>query len=489
MMTRVGRTADFHSRTRKVVESFLQTVVVLDDLAEMRPSGDGRIRRAPTGQLVAPDYAESPAPSGASARTDVLGVRLDADAVINGFADIGSVCAVLNPSPSDEFCERTVKAARRADIVILDWKIHGSSGDKALDVMREILREDQQRLRLIAIYTGEPDLQGIFDRIQGVLAEFYGDDEPEVTDCLQISKGPLRVVVLAKKVRLSNHRPELQNQEVAEHQLADRLVDEFTLMTGGLVRNFAIAGIAAIRDNAHRILAKCERSLDPAYLGHRILLHYPPDAEEHLIEALSSELTSILEENRSGACADVDAIESWLELREREGLRLSEPFPFEATQNAVKVWRGLLLQGIDAPRPGSTSKSSLKKHATEPFAEDREAARQSNRCFAALLSLKTRYPGQPPRLSIGTILCAQKGDAHQYFLCLQPKCDSVRLSASTGFPFIPLLSLEDVQIGSDGTSVSLVVETGNDQWEDFGIQPKPSELSVRFFVPGPNPRE
>ena len=126
---------------------------------------------------------------------------MDADAVIGGFADIGSVCAVLNPAPGDEFRERTVKTARRADIVILDWKIHDSVGDATLDVMRDILQGDRQRLRLLAFYTGEPNLHEIFNRIKDVAAEFYKDDELLESDGLRISKGPLHVVVLAKHGR------------------------------------------------------------------------------------------------------------------------------------------------------------------------------------------------------------------------------------------------------------------------------------------------
>ena len=486
-MTTADPPSEFRSRSRQVIESFLQTVVVLDDLAEMSPSGREPVVKVASGPLAIPNYPEAPAPRNDATIADSLGAGLDADAVIDGFAAIGSVCAVLNPAPGDEFRSTTVKAARRADIVILDWKIHDSVGDEALNVMRDILRQDELRLRLIAIYTGDPNLREIFGRIQGVIVEFYKEDEAITSDGFRISKGPLRVVVLAKQSMPNGRRPELRNQEVAERQLADRLVHEFSLMTGGLIRNAAIAGIANIRDNTHRILAKFDESLDPAYLGHRLLLPHPPDAEGHLVEALGSELTSVLEENRPGARADVDAIESWLALREHEGLRLSEPFPFSAAQSVVKGWRDLLLRGIDAPRPGGTSKSRLKKHAAEPFAEDVEAARQSNRRFAALLSLKTRYPGQPPRLSIGTILCAQEGDANQYFLCLQPKCDSVRLHASTGFPLIPLCPLTDVEVGNSGMSLRLVVDTGNDRWEDLGIELKPSELSVRLFKPGPNP--
>ena len=480
----------FRSRTRDVVESFLSTVVLLDDLAVMSTSTSEPTGAEESALLRVPDYPQSPTPKDDTLRRDPRGVRLDADAVISGFADIGSVCAVLNPAPRDEFRERTVKAARRADIVILDWKIHESVGVAALNVMRDILKGDQQRLRLIAFYTGEPNLHEIFNQIKDVATEFYEDDELLVTDDLRISKGPLHIVVLAKLGTLNDQRPELRNQEVAERQLADRLASEFVMMIGGLIRNCALAGITAIRDNAHRILAQFEENLDPAYLGHRLLLPHPPDAEDHLVEALGSELISVLEENRPGACADMDAIESWLAQREHEGLRISDRFPFAEERSAMDGWRDLLSKGIDeanAILPIDVSKSKLRKQATEPFLEAPEASLRSNRRFAALLCLKTRYPGRPPRLSIGSLLRTRDGDEDRYFLCLQPKCDSVRLSALSGFPLIPLIPLKDVEVNNQGTSLRLVLETSKDQWEDFGINPKPSDLSIRFFKPGSDP--
>ena len=42
-------------------------------------------------------------------------------------------------------------------------------------------------------------------------------------------------------------------------------------------------------------------------------------------------------------------------------------------------------------------------------------------------------------------------------------------------------------MNNQGTSLRLVRETSKDQWKDFGIKPKPSELSIRFFKPSPDP--
>ena len=491
-MTSANGSTEFRTQARAVVESFLHTAVILDDLAEMPRTNRGPAGEAALGGIVSPDYPQSTAPPDRVQSRDPRGVPLDAESVIDGFAEIGSVCAVLKANPDDGFRERTVSAARRADIVILDWRIHDSTGDEALRVLREIVQDDggTGRLRLIAIYTGEPNLRTIYERVRDAVGEFYEGEELREAEVLRMSRGPLHVVVLAKPGVVTAAAPEFGNQEVAEGDLAERLANEFAEMTGGLIRNVAIAGIAGIRDNAHRILAKFEPSLDPAYLGHRLLLHHPPEAADHIEGALSSEIASVLGDHRPGRWADGDAIESWLAHRDSEGLRLSEPLGSPRGGSAVSGWRSLLDRGFEAPDmpdPGFATKGSLRRQATEPFTEDPDTARRSNLRFAALLTLKTHYPGRPPRLSIGSVLHTREGDQDGYFLCLQPKCDSVRLRDSSGFPFIPLVPLTEAGDVNGGMSLRLVVEGTADQWDHFGIEAKPSELTVRFFRPGNDP--
>ena len=485
-MASASGVAPFQTQTREAVESFLQSVVVLDDLAEMSPAGGTPTTEVVSEPLTSPDYPQSASPVDSVANRDPQGVPLHAESVISGFADIGSVCAVLSAAPGREFRERTVSAAKRADIVVLDWKIQDSVGNEALQVMREILQDDRYggRLRLMAIYTGEPNLSEIHQRVREAADEFYEDHElMDDPASFRMSKGPLHIVVLAK-VGVLTRAPSELGREVSESGLAGRLTEEFALMAGGLLRNVAMSGIAAVRDNAHRILAKFERRLDPGYLGHRLLLPHPPDAEGHAEEALGAEIMSVIEDARPGSRANIEAIESWLALRQSEGLDLLEPFPFQGEPDPVDRWRELLVQGIaaaaDLPVGG---KSKLRDRGTEAFTEKQAEANRSNQQFAALLSLKTRYPGRPLRLTIGTVLRIEGADDPQYLLCLQPKCDSTRLGDTTGFPLIPL----DAAHADKRRMLPLMVDKGRGEWEHFGIRATPSDLIVRRFGPGPNP--
>ena len=477
-MTDANGPNSFRRRARKIAESFLQTAVILDDFAEMPSPERAQPRQIRSRITNGPDYRELPDTEDLRTRRDPRDAPLDARAVIDGFAEIGSTCAVLRPSPDEEYHEKTIKVAARADIVILDWKIHDSTGEEALSLLKDILTSDQNncRLRLLAIYTGEPNLQQVSDQVQKAISEFYTGEQIDAEDPYRISKGPLRIVILAKAGFRADTSP-ATGQETAELDLATRLVDEFALMTEGLLRNVALAGISAIRQQSHRLLTKFDRHLDPAYLGHRQMLSNPNDAEDHLAEALAAEIFSVLSDERPGEQANADAIRDWLTSMQAAGLDLSTPFAFPKTTKPVDGWHQLTSQGAGSKhvtRPNQVGIKKLGKIGTRAFVDTPDQALQSDRSFAALLSLKSQYAIRAPRLALGTILRETTG-GFRYLLCLQPKCDSIRLTAATGFPLIPLEENND--------TFRLAIEVTAGLWKHFNIVLKPSGLIARSFQP------
>ena len=476
---------DFHSRSRKVAERFIQSVVILDDFANFGEQVNEQVD-----QLKAPELGgTSGSSTGHSQQSGTLGenrnrenVPLDAKAVIDRFAELGSVCAVLRPAREEEFQQKFVKAAMRADVVILDWKIDDSYGVKTLEVIRCMLEHDQDggRLRLVAIYTGEPDLEDITQKVAKTIEESYAHGELAVdNDALRISKGPVHAVIFAKDETNLVAKAH-QNQVVAESELPDRLIDEFSGITEGLLSNVALAGLAAIRTQAHKLLLKFDPDLDAAYLGHRLLLRNPKDAEDHVVDALGAEINSILEEQRPGDEAGIEAIREWLIASPAKQVDISSPI--ESGVEPVKKWlllltEGLYTEGISLP----DKKKNIERSATNIFAKNCVTANQSNRLFATLLNLKSRYSGsRAPRLVVGTILSAGDGEDVKYFVCLQPKCDSVRIKCQTGFPFLALATK------THNEKFDLVIDVGADQWKYFELSRKPSALIVPSFNPTPN---
>src|SRR5690606_38775820 len=107
---------------------------------------------------------------------------LNAKDLIDAFADKGLVCAVIKPERTGEnsgLIRKTENAAHRADIVILDWQIgdEEEKGDKAIELIKAITKADEnlengispKRLRLLAIYTSDPDTEAISKKIRDAL--------------------------------------------------------------------------------------------------------------------------------------------------------------------------------------------------------------------------------------------------------------------------------------------------------------------------------
>ena len=472
--------------SREVVESFLQNIVILDDVVIMSKQGQDWQEEVPETTLRSPQYPDKRDERDEGVTSERPGAPLNANTVTGAFADRGMACTVLTADQDSAFPARTVKVASRADMVVLDWKIADSDGDTTLELMKTILSDDQNanRLRLMAIYTGEPNLDNISSRVQDVLEGFYCSSRTTSVDRFRLSKGPVRIVILAKDGTIGDHASSLGYIQVAEENLADKLIDEFASMTSGLLRNVALAGIATIRQQSYRLLARFDDALDSAYLGHRMLLSHPPDAEGHLVEALASELLSILEQCRPGAHADIGAIERWLNVVDE--LDISQPFGFNSSVDPVHGWLGLLQQGVDAEDAElhGLAKKQLRSRATEPFATDEAAARRADFHFAALLSLKTRYPGYRPRLAVGSILCVENQGNPGFLLCLQPKCDSTRLESVSRFSFVELKAVRD---GDSKLSFLVAVETAEGEWRRLGVELNPVALMGLSFVPGVNP--
>lgn len=488
--------------SEEVARQFLQSVVVLDDLAwtgfNQLQEQDNRI-----GTLTTPNYGSNPSgetrgdaeqenssnaeasgkvPHATSSTQVSYGdVPLLAKPLIHGFARLGLICAVLGPS-QEELEEEgiansgIVSAAGRADIVVLDWKIGDSNGGDTLEVLKQILKNDgsHPRLRLFSIYTGEPDLSDITERIKETIREFYESSPLVEHRPFSVSKGPVHVSVIAKE---GSKAPETSG--VPEAQLANHLVRQFASMTRGILPNVALAGLAALRNDTPRVLAKFDAQLDPAYLGHRMLLLDPQEAQDHLVEALGAELYSILEDRRPGDQGSLEVIEGWLRDKiTNNDMALDIPTRISDKTDPVEMRLELLKEGVNGVPSIEPSKNGLNQRGTGIFAVDLDVAKDSDRAFATLFSLKTHYPGTKPALTLGTILRRKKEEGGwEYYLCLQPKCDAVRLDSATGFPLMPLIMRDE------SGKFTWVIQEPDGEWVHLDVETKPSRLRNASFVP------
>ena len=458
----------------KNVATFLQTVVVVDDKAHLRPlaeSNDG----SSTSEIVQSDEEDSAGPQAnlippPSDTGDYLTdpEDLDAKSLIDGFAEEGIACSVLRPAKEDDVVSQAAKIAEIADIVVLDWILDNDNGKRVSGLIRRMIdgSSGTDRVRLIAIYTGERDLRQVADKAADVLSERFGEPPDWISDFV-LWKGSVRVVVFGKEgTPVPPDDTGLIERIVSIPELPSRLILEFAHMMTGLLPSVAIAGLSEVRAQSHKLLTMFSRSLDPAYLGHRVLLPNPAEAEEQLVGMFAAELLSVLEYGGVTKQAGLQSIRAWVDaMVESDALR-----PDYLSVTSKDELLGLLENGVDNTKGLQLGGWKWEK-STYAFSSDDYQADEANRQFAKMMHVKTQYGGPPPSLTLGTIVCAEA----TYWICLQPKCDSVRLDGPTAFPMVPMARVPDQK-----KDIEIVVLHG-DSWVLLSVPRRPADLRMVAF--------
>ena len=287
----------------KSAEKYIHTVVLIDD----------RIYESKSGSVAA---ALAKPPSGRrkvalkSAATSTVGLSNTLEAVEdteepeevsfhdvqNSFAKKRIVCSLYQPRRDASFGERSkvYSLCSSADIVIVDWDLHGDPGIKATalvgNLIEQSMNEIPYQLRLVLIYTMEVNLRSVADKIFEDLTKRLGEENIVVdleTDGLVLKTTNARVVVLGKR----SPAPVMQysNFWVSEKKLAERTIAEFSQLASGLLQAIVLRGIARLRENDRRILMRFNKSLDAPFLINRALL-LPDETINQIIPLLTEEL-------------------------------------------------------------------------------------------------------------------------------------------------------------------------------------------------------
>jgi Response receiver domain len=478
----------FDEHIGNIVESFLQTVVVVDDQALTSREG-----------VEPASEEEQPGEAVGRGRGVRSGLRppaepddhdLDPKAVTDAFAQHGLVCSLLSPDPGEDIDEMFLRAARRADLVLLDWVLHRDEGRKTLKLVEKILEDDEhparRRLRTIVIYTGQPDLHDVAEKLAQTIDGAYGDCELELhDDGLTMTKGPVRAAVFAKQY-VRELGKDLESRRIAIPDLPARLRSEFATLTTGLITAVALASLSALREDTHRVLKTLGPRLDPAYLGHRAALADPEEAEGQVVALVAAEIRSVIEDNHVERNVELPVLSLWLANARQDDLHFGELIDSNKRLSLPQVeailTRGLgSEEGLEALADAGCSKSYLKKvkpQATKVFSATVEEAAESDADFAHRMMMRTLYSAQQRILQLGTIVRSDDG----YRLCVQPLCDSVRLTGSRRFPFLPL-SVVDAGEKAD----FVVVDEQGAGWIYLRLGGNPSDLLMLSFDPGASP--
>ncbi|WP_319405499.1 response regulator receiver domain [uncultured Desulfosarcina sp.] len=495
-------TSEFFVDSVAAASNFIQTAVIIDDKLFEKFAGEPPkklketksrkhvIRRKDDGiqKIKSDEISDDPH-------------NVDTQDLIRAFAKKSIVCAAYQPKHRDFSTGSTGdfrKLCKNADIVIVDWSMFADNGQRAkkliAGIVTENLRDTPEQLRLIIAYTGEPNLfnieNQIFTHLQSIDQEL---PSPEKEENLAVRFGSSRIIVLGKK----NGRGRLekyQSHEVTEVELAERAIQEYAIMTCGLMSNVALRSVAALRSNTRKIISNFSPKLDAAFLTHRVLSLPDENAESHLLEMMSSEFYAVIEDSFQTDLVSKKAVVQWLDHKKEilsKGLEEFGQYPKESQPH--DDLKQLCVEGADFFCDSNNHPFQVLKKINAKGFESRNKLSKvlsgkteyvGDYQLACSMALRTFYSNKARTLTLGTLLQTKSENGKNYWVCVQPRCDSVRLDDDTRFPFLRC----DIVAEEDYRSKRSVVLFENGHPICLKIDCKPNRIKMLTFKPDSSKR-
>ncbi|MGY5351020.1 response regulator receiver domain [Wenyingzhuangia sp. IMCC45533] len=427
---------------------------------------------------------------------DVYGERkkqkhhLDQEKIIKAFSNAEKICAVYNPEKDIDIISLT-NISKKSDIVILDWNMdlltteefgddddvveeEDHRGKYTLDLIDGILFDDTQftGLKSIIVYTGEIDLDEIINQIYSRVIK---KDLGLVKNEYELIGNSYKISVIIKDTGSEKKYvgEKIEKRVISYEKLPEFIINDFTSITQGILPSFSLKAISEIRSNSSKILGLFSKELDNAYLAHRSLLPNQEDAEDLLIELLKDALADTLNYKSVTGFINKDFINNWVDFNindetkytlNNEGVETTDTYirnkmllnnlltnsNSEINKRFNEVLSSLQLNDGESISKGKVSKwikSLLKDSNITLFLNNNELSNKNNinHKFATLThhkSLLLPYKSNP-KLSLGTVVKSTK-KTNDFYVCIQQKCDSVRLYGfERKFLFLPLSKISE----------------------------------------------
>lgn len=463
----------FMEKSKEVVKDFIQTAVIIDDRLFLQSA------TKPV-KLNTPSRGSQPVPPPETQHDKDEEIGINAEILINSFADQGIICATLKYQDRDSFEKKFTLTATQADIAIIDWQLEDKTGEKALSLISKLLSSDLKepaQHRLITIYTGTDALDDIILKIQECIQNKFKIGFDVLDDKLTLQYRSITITVLAKESTKVIDR--YQHAVLKENEIPERLIDLFTANISGLLPNAMLKAISAVRSNTNALLHSYRKELDPAFASHRAMLLHPSDAGEQLTSSIAGSLSSILSHTGLEKEVDSDNVCAWLQTQSFDSLKVQVKKGKKVTLNTanLETWqrKGYSTAineayksrfNIDLDK--DVSENELKKNAMNGFLPSGVNSEGLHEEFSILTHHKGNFnaPSYVPQLTLGTIV--RKGTSNPaYFLCIQQRCDSLRIGKDEkrDFLFLPM--------SQTSKKVDAVVKLKNGNYEQLSCPTKP----------------
>lgn len=443
----------FFEKSKEIANGFLQSIVFLDDKAFGSNAVAGSIQNNSQHAF-------------------------DSFEISKAFAKEKKVCAVYNPLTTSDI-EDFKEISKKADVVILDWFIEVqdevANEDQTADAdeedprgqyTKQIINElannsGNNSLKLVVIYTGEDILEEITQSIYDYISQQNQQFELLLPNC-EVYSSNIRILIRAKSsgdtedTRFTQ-RPHLQDKILRYEDLPSFVLTELTVMTTGFLSNFALLALTSIRDNSHKILSLFSKELDAPYMGHKAMLPVQNDSEDLFLKLFGDTISDLLHYASIPQKVQTELIDIWIESNiVNESISLNGK-NIQRTQDVVKALLHSDKEDIgkrfEEVFNGKLSKKEIEKlhkdpKTTELFLNlDQQNNKDAfNEKFAKLTHHKSLFIPKniAPKLTLGTII-RSTSNQDSYYVCIQQRCDSVRLGRDEErkFLFLPLTKTEE----------------------------------------------
>jgi hypothetical protein len=388
--------------------------------------------------------------------------------LVASFARNRMVCALYQPDKDfkTDAESEIFKLCERADAVIFDWDLYKDAGESVLALISGLVADSQtavpHHVRLCVIYTSTPDLAKVATMVFDQLRKDKAKVEPLGDDPLILIAGSSRIVVLGKPG--PGRQPEQKKAEVAEKDLAERVISEFASMHEGILPSLALDSLAAIRTSSKKILDKFRSELDGAFVVHRGTVYPDDEAFEQIPELLAEEALAVMTDTARLKTEDANKLVA----------EMADGFKLKLDWNA-KQGRPKQAAGVFATRflkeGGAGVKDDVKveKKQIDQLHDAVDQTKTAHLKLASLYNTRTQY-GTRRDLCFGTIVRNAEGGKVEYSVCLMPLCDGIRLNGDAGetfrFPFWRLRT--EPAKGSKGIVVELPGTEGHLELYSYG---------------------
>jgi len=469
--------AVWHEHCLSAVRKFVVNAVVVDNQPVLNSKLVAQVAAAldeGMGEPVAGEVDDRPI-------TDIINNHeLNIQKVSDAFAEQDIACAFVFPDDDEIDDEpkykRIMAAATPSDIVILDWFLKDGDSQLTKRVLKSIAERDSSekgRMRLICIYTAQPDIGEV---ARDAIAELRegGLDFSEICEADGNAKGNHHSLLVLNK------------QAVAGTELPGKTLEALSKLADGLLPSFALAAVAAIRRNMHHIISRFPASLDDSFVANLLITDPPEDVTELIRELFVSECDAALGLERvADDYLNKKRINDWILVKKKPS-KVEEYELDNKEKTKIKINKdfvlALLEQGLAENKVRLSNgtqhdfKDKKRNKISQALHGGKAKAREGEGQFARFVSLKRDTSANSkfteewrPSLTLGTIV--RNLSSNKYFYCITPACDTIRLKGKKR-------SFVMIELEKPEGKPSLLVPV-KDSVEKFRINTKP--YCVRTF--------